>query len=588
MGLSQVRLSQFKTAVSYVRPYRGKLLLGVLSLLVVNVISARLPLQVGAGVQAVKDGVYDRVLQLAVLVLVLSSIMMAIRLWSRILIFGVGRQVEFDLKQKLFEHLLIMDPSYFNSNTVGDIITRATSDVDSVRRMLGFAVLSLFNIIFAYSAILPTMLSLNVKLSLIAVSVYPTMLIVVNLFANRMRNLQLMMQEELSNVSELIQEDLSGIAMIKIYAQEENERRAFQARNQQLLSANLSMAKTRTVLFRVLEGVVAFSTLLLLWVGGKDLESGQLPIADFVSLVILTGQLAFPTALMGFTITAYQRGEVSIERIESILRQQPKIQDKSGVIAVPPEQIKGQLTAKHLQFRYPDQKNVALQDVSFTIHPGETVAIVGPIGSGKSTLANALPRLLAIAPGQLFVDQYDMTDIRLQDLRGAIAYVPQESFLFSLPIRNNICYGNPFIDEDRIEKAAIAAQLHNEILNFPQQYDTIVGERGITLSGGQRQRAALARALVIDAPSLILDDALSSVDNQTATQILRNLSAGTQRKTVVFISHQMSAAATADRIFVMEQGKIVQMGTHEELLAQSGELYDRLWNQQKLTAAVEA
>jgi ATP-binding cassette, subfamily B, multidrug efflux pump len=579
--------SRLQKVWSYIRPYRTKVMIGIGALLIVNIISARLPLQIGAGVAAVKAGQYDRVTQISLLLLGLATIMMLMRLWSRMLLFGVGRQVEFDLKQKLFEHLLIMDASYFNTNTVGDLITRATSDVDSVRRMLGFSVLSLFNTIFAYCTILPTMLGLNVKLALVSVSVYPLMLFVVNLFAGRMRNLQLLMQEELSNVSELIQEDLSGIALIKIYAQEANERRAFQQRNQQVLTANLSMAKTRTVLFRILEGVVAFSTLLLLWVGGADLESGKLPVENFVSLVILTGQLAFPTALMGFTITAFQRGEVSVDRIEAILSEQPHIQDAPGAIAIPPEQIKGQLTAKGLTFSHPGQAKAALDHVSFVVPAGETVAIVGPIGAGKSTLANALPRLLAIAPGQLFVDGHDITQIRLADLRGAIAYVPQESFLFSLPIRDNIRYGNPFVEDFAIEQAAKTAQIQGEIINFPQGYDTLVGERGITLSGGQRQRTALARALLTDAPILILDDALSSVDNQTATQILQNLSTGTQRKTVVFISHQMSAAATADRIIVMDQGQVVQIGTHEELLQQSGQLYDRLWSQQQLVRALQ-
>jgi ATP-binding cassette, subfamily B, multidrug efflux pump len=585
------RSSRLRHVWQYVRPYRDKVIWGILALLVVNLLSARIPLMIGAGVGALDTGVqtgnYQPVMIAAGWVLGLASVMMSIRLWSRMLLFGVGRMVEFDLKQKIFDHLLIMDPAYFGANRIGDLINRATSDVDSVRRMLGFSILSLFNTIFAYCTILPTMLHINVKLALVSVSVYPVMLVIVNGFAGRMRNLQTQVQDELSNVSELIQEDMSGIALIKIYAQEANERNAFRSLNNQLLTANMDMAKLRTVLFRILEGVVAFSSLLLLWVGAKDLETGALPVKDFVSLIILTGQLAFPTALMGFTITAYQRGEVSIDRIEAILSEQPQIQDDAKAIAIPPEHLQGRLTAKGLTFAYPHQDPPALDRLSFQVEPGETIAVIGPIGSGKSTLANALPRLLAIDPGQLFVDGHDITQMRLQDLRGAIAYVPQESFLFSTSIRDNIRYGNPHAEQFEVEQAAKSAQMDGEIQNFPQQYDTLVGERGITLSGGQRQRTALARALLVDSPILILDDALSSVDNQTATQILQNLSTGTQRKTVIFISHQMSAAATADRIFVMDAGRIVQIGTHEMLLKERGGLYDRLWNQQKLAAVLE-
>jgi ATP-binding cassette, subfamily B, multidrug efflux pump len=580
------RSSRFQTLLSYLRPYRKTTYLGVGALLLTNMLSVVIPLQIRSGIKILNNGHYDQVVQISLLVLGLATVMMAIRLTSRILLFGVGRQVEFDLKQKIFNHLLVMDPAYFSSNTIGDIINRATSDVESVRRLVGFAVLSFANTIFVYALTLPTMLSINPRLSLVSVAVYPLMLVVVNLFANRMRSEQTAVQEQLSRISEMIQEDLSGISLIKIYAQEENERAAFKELNEDLLQANLRLAKTRTLLFRVLEGVAAFSVLLLLWVGSGPLEQGLLKVEDFIALIILTGQLAFPTALMGFTITAYQRGEVSIDRIEQILKTDSKIQDIPGAIALPPDNIKGELQAVGLTHSYIEGTQ-ALKDVNFIITPGETVAIVGPIGAGKSTLANALPRLLAIGPEQLFLDGQDVTRLRLQDLRGAIAYVPQESFLFSLTIRDNIRYGNPFATQDVIEQAAKSAQMHSEILNFPQGYDTLVGERGITLSGGQRQRTALARALLVDAPILILDDALSSVDNQTATAILGNLSEGIDRKTVIFISHQMSAAAMADRIFVMDEGRIVQAGSHGDLLQDVGGLYDRLWNQQKLAAVLE-
>ena len=290
-----------------------------------------------------------------------------------------------------------------------------------------------------------------------------------------------------------------------------------------------SLAKTRNTLFPLIQGIASFSLLLLLWLGSARISSGAISVGDFVALLLYVERLVFPTALLGFTITAYQRGEVSIDRIESIFIVQPRVQNSDDAIDLPP-QVKGQIAARHLSYTYPGSTTPALKDVNFTIEPGETVAIVGPIGSGKSTLANALPRLLDIEAGELFLDGYDITGLKLQDLRSSIAYVPQDSFLFSTTIKNNIRYGDPVSEQPEVESVAKQAQIHPEILYFPQQYETIVGERGITLSGGQRQRTALARALLVDAPVLILDDALSSVDNQTATDILKNLSEGTQRK----------------------------------------------------------
>jgi ATP-binding cassette subfamily B protein len=585
--------SRLRKLGAYLRPHWLKATLGVLALFVVNALGVYIPLQIREGIDKLQVALsFGQMTYYVVLVLVLASVMWVMRMASRIWLFGVGRQVEFDLKQQIFTHLLTLEPAYFSANTVGDLINRATSDVDNIRRLLGFAVLSLANTVFAYGLTLPVMLSIDWKLSLLALLVYPLMLVLVRLFSDRIRQQQLAVQEELSNISDLIQEDMSGISLVKIYAQEDNERRAFGQLNQQLLDVNLALAKTRNMLFPLLRGLSSVSLLVVLWFGVGAISTASMSIGDFLALLLYVERLAFPTALLGFTITIYQRGEVSIDRIETILSVESKIQDRPDAIALPRSQIRGELSARQLTFSYPAVLGTrgivkpALQDVNFTIHAQETVAIVGPIGSGKSTLANALPRLLDIAPGQLLLDGYDITYIRLHDLRGAIAYVPQDSFLFSTTIRNNVRYADPQASQTAVELAAKQAQIHAEILNFPQQYDTLVGERGITLSGGQRQRTALARALLLDAPILVLDDALSSVDNQTATDILNNLSERRDRKTVIFISHQLSAAAMADRIFVMDQGEIVQVGTHTTLISQPG-LYQSLWNQQKLEEVLQ-
>ena len=572
--------SRLKKLATYLRPHWRMVSLGIVSLMIVNGLGAYIPLLISKIIDQLNaDFSFAELSRYGLILLALASVMWVIRMASRIAIFGAGRQVEFNLKQRIFQHLLLLEPGYFANNTSGDLINRATSDVDNVRRLVGFSVLSLVNIIFAYGLTLPFMLAINVRLTLMAIVIYPLMIMTVQLFSDQLRDRQREVQENLSDLSELIQEDMSGMSLIKIYAQESQERAAFRRKNQKLLSSNLKLARIRNLLFPIIEGLSYISLLILLWLGTEAIALGEITVGNFIALILYVERLVFPTALLGFTITAYQRGEVSVNRIESILHAQAKIQNSPNPIFL--TESKGEITARNLTYSYPGSKTPALHNLNFTIKPGETIAIVGSIGSGKTTLANIIPRLLDVAPGQLFLDGYDVTQIALSDLRKAIAYVPQDSFLFSTTIKNNIRYGEPLIETHEIEYAAKQAQIHPEILNFPKQYETIVGERGITLSGGQRQRTSLARALLVDAPILILDDALSSVDNETATQILRNLSPERDKKTVIFISHQLSATATADRILVMDNGEIVQSGTHEELLQYPG-VYKSLWEQHQI------
>ncbi|MGY6529490.1 MAG: ABC transporter ATP-binding protein [Cyanobacterium sp.] len=572
---------RLKILYSYLKPYNKMMYRGMFALFAVNVVGVSIPWLIRNIFDDLEEGfTLNQLITYVIILLVLACVMWCMRMFSRMMIFGVGRQVEFDLKQRIFEHLLKLEPSYFSTNTSGDLINRATSDVDNIRRLVGFAILSLVNTVFAYGLTLPAMLLINVKLSLMAIAVYPLMLITVQLFSRKLAQEQLHVQESLSDISELIQEDMSGIALIKIYAQEENERRAFAEKNRNLLKANLGLARTRNILFPVIQGIASVSLLILLWLGTSDINAGLISVGDFIALIIYVERLVFPTALLGFTITTYQRGEVSIERLETILQAESKIQTNPDAVSMDAETMRGNIEAVNLTYTYPDANFSALDNLNFKIQGGETIAIVGLIGSGKSTLANAIPRLLEIEAGQLFIDGVDITKINLADLRRAIAYVPQESFLFSTTIKNNISYSNPIGEMPEVEYAAKQAQIHPEIITFPQQYQTLVGERGITLSGGQRQRSSLARALFAESKILILDDALSSVDNKTATQILENLKQE-EGKTVIFITHQLAAVQNADRIFVMDRGKIVQTGTHLELFNQKG-LYQTLWQQHQL------
>ena len=574
--------SRLRKLGSYLRPHWRMVLLGTIALLIVNLLGVYIPLLIKDSIDQLEgEFSFNQLSRTALWLLLLSAIMWCFRMYSRTSIFGIGRQVEFGLKQRIFQHLLTIEPGYFSNNTSGDLINRATSDVDNIRRLVGFALLSFINIIFAYAFTLPVMLKINVRLTILAIAVYPLMLLTVQLFSGKLRRYQEEIQVKLSDLSELIQEDMSGMALIRIYAQENQERAAFSQKNQQLLESNLKLAQVRNLLFPVIEGISYISLLILLWVGTKAIADGQITVGDFIALVLFVERLVFPTALLGFTITAYQQGEISIDRVESVTQAKPKIKNTAKAIILPSTEIKGAITARNLTYTYPGSNTPALYDLNFEIQPGETVAIVGSIGSGKSTLANAIPRLLNIAEGELFLDNCDITKLELGSLRKAIAYVPQDSFLFSTTIKNNIRYGEPLAETAEVIQSAKQAQIHPEILTFPQEYDTLVGERGITLSGGQRQRTALARALLADAKVLILDDSLSSVDNETATKILNSLSPTTAKKTVIFISHQLSAAATCDRILVMDQGKIVQNGTHATLVQETG-LYQSLWQQHRL------
>jgi len=563
----------------YLWPHRRQLLLGVLALLVVNGLGVTIPLIVRRVVEDLQEGFsYSKVLGQAGWIIALATVIALVRLLSRMLVFGVGRQVEVELKQQLFDHLLRQEPAWVQATSSGEVLSRATSDVENVRRLLGFSVLSLTNTALAYGLTLPAMLAIDPGLTLAAVALYPLMLLGVRKFGGRMMREQRRQQEALAQLTNLLQEDLSGISAIKIYGQETVEEEAFAASNRTYRDAALGPARSRSVLFPLIEGIASISLLVLLGLGSTQLENGRLSIGDLVALILYVERLVFPTALLGFTLNTFQTGQVSLERIETLLQRQPTI-----VSPPQPQPLKrhaaGGLEARGLTVHYPGRLQPALEDLSFTIRPGELVAVVGPVGCGKSTLAQALGRMVEVPEHQLFLDGIDVTTLSLDDLRRQVALVPQEGFLFTATLADNLRYGEPEAPMERVEAAAELAQLAPDIRGFPDGYQTLVGERGITLSGGQRQRTALGRALLVDRPILVLDDALASVDNRTAGAILRAVR-DQQQRTVVLISHQLSAAAACDRILVIEGGHLVQEGRHTDLLEAPG-TYRRLWEREQ-------
>ena len=570
----------------YLKPHRRAVLMGAIALVVVNILSVAIPLEVRRVIDDLQEGfAFADVLKQAGWIVLLASSMGVVRLISRQLVFGVGRQVEVELRQKLFDQMLLQEPGWVQQTGSGEVISRATSDVENVRRLLGFAVLSLTNTVLAYAFTLPAMLAIDPGLTVAAISLYPVMLGVVRLFGGRMMREQRRQQEALAGLSDLIQEDLSGIAAIKIYSQEEQELNAFSSRNRGYRDTAIQLARTRSTLFPLLEGISSISLLLLLALGSGQLQQGSLSIGSLVALILYVERLVFPTALLGFTLNTFQTGQVSLERVEELLARRPLINDP-----VEPEHldlpVRGDLEARNLHIRYDGSDSDTLDGLNFRIASGELVAVVGPVGCGKTTLARALGRMVEVPGGQLFLDGHDLTCLRLDDLREQIALVPQEGYLFTSSLADNLRYGEPEAGLNRVEAAAQQARLLADVRGFPDGMNTLVGERGITLSGGQRQRTALGRALLLKAPVLVLDDALASVDNNTAAEILASVRRQTQR-TIVMISHQLSAAAACDRILVLDRGRLVQQGHHTDLIREQG-LYRSLWEREQAAERLES
>ncbi len=562
----------------YLKPFKRELLLGAITLLIVNILSVIIPLEVKNIIDQLQDGFSSNfIISKSFLLIILATIMGIIRLSSRQIVFGIGRKVEVKLRQKLFDHLLIQDPDWIQQMGSGDIIARATSDVENVRRLLGFTVLSLCNIILAYSLTIPSMFAINKILAISSLLIFPIILAIVGLFGGKMVNQRRLQQEALSKLSDLIQEDLSGISAIKIYGQESSEYNQFNKFNKAYRNAAINLARTASTLFPLLQGISSVSLLLLLALGTSQLENGFITIGGLVALILYVERLVFPTALLGFTLNTFQLGQVSLDRIEEIFKSEPKIKNDKNY-KDSKKTIKGLIEAKNLKIRYENSKANSLDGIDFKILPGELVAIVGPVGCGKTTLAKALGRVIDFPKEQLFIDNTDVRKFDLKYLRSNVAIVPQEAFLFTSTISENLKFGDPKASIKLVKTSARKAGLSEDISNFPKGYNTLVGERGITLSGGQRQRTALGRALLVNAPIVVLDDALASVDNKTASKIIKEIK-NDESKTILMISHQLSVAATCDRVLVMDKGKIIQEGVHNELIEKDG-LYKNLWERE--------
>ena len=596
---------KLRPLVPYLKRYRGGLVWGELCVLFNNGVWILFPQVLRRAVNDLHSGVTrQKLLTYSLLIIAIALVKGIFQFLTRWVVIGISRDIEFDLRNDLFAHLERLSYSYYQRNRTGDIMARATNDLNAVRMLLGPAIMYSANTMVFTAGALGFMLAISPKLTIYAFLPLPIASIVIQYFGRRIHERFERIQAMFSDISARAQENFSGARVIRAYVQEQAEIAAFEGANREYIRRSLGLVRLMGMLWPTLELMLGAAVVIVLWLGGRQVLLGKMSVGDFVAFNTYMMQLTWPVIALGWVINIFQRGTASLVRIEEILSQQPEIADVgalaldngvTGVSPVPPggdarlstNEIFGEIEFRNLNFAY--NGTSVLKDINLRIPAGSSLAIVGPTGSGKTTLVSLIPRIYDAEPGSVHIDGRPVRQFPLDSLRRHIGFVPQETFLFSDTIRENIAFGMSEEDShetgettlDRIKAAAEAANIAQDIASFPGGYNTMVGERGITLSGGQKQRTAIARALLRSPRILILDDALSSVDTHTEDKILNHLREIMRGRTTIFISHRVSTVRNADSIAVLHQGRIVEQGTHDQLIARNG-YYTDLYNKQLL------
>ncbi len=574
-------LEKLKPLEPYLKRYRKQLIQGAGAVLLYNGSKIAVPLLIGRAVDDVTHHGTEHVILRNTLLLLLIAVVSAGCLYAtRWIIIGASREIEFDLRNDLFANLERQSISFFHEHRTGDIMARTTNDLNAVRQLLGPAIMYSANTVVFTAAALPFMLRISPHLTLFAFLPLPVASVVVQLMGRKIHTRFERIQAMFSEISAKAQENFSGARLVRAFAQEDAEIKSFEEANQEYIRRSLFLVRIMAMLWPTLEFVLGVSLVLTLLVGGREVVAGRITAGQFSSYLIFMVQLTFPMLALGYVINLFQRGTASVVRIDELLRWVPSIQDEAGDRIAIDATPRGDIEFRNLTFGYGSGPKI-LRNVNLNIPAGSSLAIVGPTGAGKSTLVNLIPRLLDAPVGQVLIDGLPIREWPLASLRRAVGFVPQETFLFSSSIRDNIAFGVASATDEEVERAASLAHIATEILEFPNGFDTLVGERGITLSGGQKQRTSIARALLRDPRILILDDALASVDTYTEEQILRGLREVMQDRTTILIAHRVSTARSADRIAVLVNGEIREIGTHDELL-QTGGYYAELFEKQQL------
>ncbi len=533
------------------------------------------------GVTAEKLGRY------ALILLGIAVVAGVFKYWMRIAVIGVSRQAEYDLRNDLFAHLERLPVAYFQRERTGDIMSRATNDLAAVRTMLGPGLMYSVNTVVTALVSLGFMLAISPRLTAFSLLPLPLVSLTVWYFGDRIHRRFEHIQACFSALSARAQENLAGVRVVRAFAREPQEVEDFRALNRTYLERNLQLIHTSGLFYPALGFLSGLAALLVLYLGGREVVAGRITLGQFVAFTVYIGMMNWPMVALGWVINMFQRGLASWGRIVEVLDATPVVAAPRAPAGRRAGRARGEVEFRHLSFRYPGAREPALRDVSFRVPAGRTVALVGRTGSGKSTLLALLARTFEPPPGTVFLDGVDVLEPDLHGLRAQLAAAPQDAFLFSTTVAANIAYGVPGEDRAAVARAARVAHLDGDVAGFPRGYDTRVGERGITLSGGQRQRAAIARAVLRDAPVLLLDDCLSSVDTHTEEAVLRELRRETSGRTTLIVSHRVSTVRDADEIVVLEDGVVAERGTHEGLLALAGSYAD-LHRRQQLEEELEA
>lgn len=572
----------------YLWLYRARILLGLVALFIVDGAQLIVPLIIRAAVDELAQTGTAPLALYAGYILGIALVVAVFRFFWRYFIFGASRMIRRDLRDRLYAHLVKLSANFFTNTKTGDLMAHATNDVEAVQFACGMGILALADAVIMVSFSLAAMLSISWELVLLAFTPLPFVTVFVVIVGRMIHKRFTAVQEAFSLLTEKVREAISGVRVIKSFAQESGFSKDFGRTNELFIEKNLRLVRVQGFFEPMIALLAGLSSAIVLWVGGQKVIDNSITLGSFVAFTSYLGMLTWPMMALGFVINLMQRGAASMERIEKILQTPPEIADVPDAQPFP---TTASLECKHLTFSYPVAASSlngrpVLRDLSFSLNEGQTLGIVGLTGAGKSTLAHLLCRIFEPPEGTLFIGGADVRRIRLSELRQALSLVPQDPFLFSATIRENIAFGRPDASESEIIRAAKLAGIYEEILDFPKGLDTIVGERGVSLSGGQKQRIAMARALLLNPKILILDDALSAVDAEKEEEILHNLKGVLQSRTAIIIAHRISAVKDSDLILVLDHGKIVERGRHEDLMARAG-IYASLYELQQAEEAVK-